>query len=100
MTECCCQVGGTPSSYVVGPDWKFGLESSLEFSLTRQVQGSYFKLGLGGMLGENRIFQQDCQFLVQDLNLTHVECKVGVLSKLSFASSGNGVVHCDKPSGM
>jgi len=51
-------------------------------------------------MGEKRILQQDCQFLVQDLNSTNVECKVGVLTKFSFVSSGSGVVQCDKPSGM
>ena len=52
------------------------------------------------MSGENRILQQDCQFLVQDLNSTHVQCKVGVLMTSSFASSGSGVVQSDKPSGI
>jgi len=50
------------------------------------------------MLGENRILRQDCQFLVQDLNSTNIQCKVVVLTTTSFASSGSGVVQCDKPS--
>jgi len=92
VTECCCQVSSTPS-YVLGPDRKFGLETGVK-------PGKFTDLALNYAKGNDGRKQPDYQFPVQDLNSTHVLCKVVELTTASFASSGSGVVQCDKPSGV